>query len=199
MDRGSGRVLDERRAIRFATPADAGSLAAIYNPYVTHTFITFEERPVDVGEMKRRIVDVSREGVWLVAESQGRTEGYAYARPWHARSAYRHSVESTIYLHPDAMGHGLGTRLYQALLDELASRSVRRVVGVIALPNAASVALHERLGFEPAGRLPELGRKLGRWIDVGYWSRRLPFDPDDAGSPSRDDAKSPSPEGRGAG
>jgi len=166
--------------IRSVMPDDAAPLAAIYNRYVEDTFVTFEEVPVAVSDMQSRILEVSRTGVWLVAEPDGEGEprGYAYAKPWHARSAYRHSVESTIYLHPEATGRGLGSRLYGALLEELERRRVRRVVGVIALPNPASVALHERLGFEAAGRLPELGRKFQRWIDVGYWTRGLAYEPE---------------------
>lgn len=159
--------------IRPATPADARAIAAVYNHYVLETPVTFEEAAVSEGEMRARMA-AGGDLPWLVLEQDGAIAGYAYARAWHARSAYRYSAESTIYLHHEAVGRGLGTRLYGALLDELARRPLHRVVGVIALPNPASVALHERLGFTPCGRLSEVGWKLGRWIDVGHWERALP-------------------------
>jgi len=159
----------EPARIRPAVPADAAALASIYNHYVANTTVTFEEEPVGVDEMESRVRDVSATGLWLLSEHRHTLAGYAYAKPYHPRSGYRHSFESTIYLHPDATGRGLGTHLYRALLEALARRPVHRVIGVIALPNPASVALHERLGFTPAGRLSEVGRKLGRWVDVGHW------------------------------
>jgi phosphinothricin acetyltransferase len=162
-----------RPRVRPGGAADAPALAAIYNHYVLHTTVTFEEEPIADAEMARRLEDVRADGIWLVGELGGAPVGYAYAKPWHPRAAYRHSVESTIYLHPEAVGRGIGLRLYGALLEALSSRPVHRVIGVVALPNAASVALHERLGFQPVGVIGEVGRKFDRWIDVGYWSLAL--------------------------
>jgi len=163
-------TLDES-LIRAATAADAPSIATIYNWYVAETVITFEEEPVPATEMAARIA--SCQGPWLVLEDHGALLGYAYGKPYHARSAYRFSYESTIYLHHDAVGRGHGLRLYGALLDALTAVPVHRVIGAIALPNAASVALHERLGFVKTGHLSEVGHKLGGWVDVGYWCREL--------------------------
>ena len=101
--------------------------------------------------------------------------GYAYAAPWRARAAYRHSVETSIYLAPGAGGRGLGARLYRALFAALPSH-VHAAIGGVSLPNPASVALHERLGFRKVAHFREVGRKFGRWIDVGYWQRLLPDD-----------------------
>jgi phosphinothricin acetyltransferase len=110
---------------------------------------------------------------WLVAEQNRQVVGYAYAGKWHGRSAYRFTAESTVYLHEQFVGCGLGRELYEALLLELRSKSVHAVIGGIALPNPASVALHEKLGFEKAAHYREVGFKFGRWIDVGYWQKML--------------------------
>ncbi len=157
--------------IRDAVSDDAQAICAIYNPYIENTVITFEEQPVAVEEMRARVREVTASHPWLVFEEQGTVVGYAYAKPWHARSAYRFCVESTVYLDPLATGRGIGRRLYEALLARLRPLQVHTVLGVIALPNPASVALHERLGFTEVGRLQEVGRKFERWVDVGFWQR----------------------------
>ena len=159
--------------LRPCQPSDAKQICAIYNHYVRDTVVTFEEEPVADQEMAQRIADVTQRQPWLVLEQDDAIQGYAYATAWKTRSAYRHSVESTVYLAPSATGRGLGTRLYEALIAELRERDVHCVVGGIALPNAASVALHEKLGFQPIGRFSEIGRKFGQWVDVGYWQRVL--------------------------
>ncbi len=160
--------------LRDCTARDATPVAAIYNHYVERTIVTFEEAAVPADEMVRRIVDVTGRFPWLVWEQDGAVLGYAYATSWKSRSAYRHSVESTVYLRPDAMGKGIGTRLYRSLLERLRPLGVHRAIGGIALPNPASVALHERLGFVKIGQFHEIGLKFGRWLDVGYWEIRLP-------------------------
>jgi phosphinothricin acetyltransferase len=110
---------------------------------------------------------------WLVAEQDGRLLGYAYATRWRVRPAYRTSVESSVYLGGEAAGRGLGSALYRALLDALRRLDVHMVIGGIAQPNERSVALHEKLGFRKVAHFSEVGRKFGRWIDVGYWELRL--------------------------
>jgi phosphinothricin acetyltransferase len=155
--------------LRNCTPADADRICAIYNHYVLETVVTFEERPVTVDEMARRIADVTARYPWLVYESNGEVCGYAYAAPWKERSAYRYSVESTIYLAPQVTGQGIGTLLYAALLDALRGTEVHCAVGGVSLPNEASVALHEKLGFTKIGHFREVGWKFDRWVDVGYW------------------------------
>lgn len=159
--------------IRPVTAADAPALAAIYNPYIRDTTITFEEVPVTVEEMAARVAKVTEAHPWLVWEEEGRVLGYAYSSVWRARAAYRHSTETAIYLAMDQRQKGVGTRLYQALLDELRVRGFHLVLGGLALPNEASVRLHERLGFRKAGHMREAGRKFGRWIDVGFWELLL--------------------------
>ena len=159
--------------IRAASLTDAAALAGIYNPYVRGTTITFEEVAVTPEEMASRIETVTQTLPWFVCEVQGAVVGYAYATPWKARSAYRRTVESAIYIDAAHAGRGIGRQLYEALLAELKARGIHAVLGGIALPNEASVALHERLGFEKVGQLREVGWKLDRWVDVGYWEKRL--------------------------
>jgi L-amino acid N-acyltransferase YncA len=159
--------------IRPVTPDDAQALADIYNPYVRDTTITFEEEPVTAGDMAARISLVTKAHPWLVWEEGGHVLGYAYASVWRARAAYRHSTETAIYLAGDQQGRGIGTALYRALLAELRARGFHLVLGGLALPNEASVRLHERLGFKKAGHMREAGRKFDRWIDVGFWELLL--------------------------
>ena len=160
--------------IRPVTSDDAAGIVAIYNHYVTSTTVTFEEDPVSPEEMARRIASVvSQDQPWLVAEVDGKVAGYAYATKWHHRHGYRYSAEVTVYLGPEFGGRGLGTALYNELFPLLASRGIRSLVGVIALPNAASVALHEKFGMEKVGHLKAIGMKFGEWIDVGYWQKAV--------------------------
>jgi L-amino acid N-acyltransferase YncA len=159
--------------IRPATSADAGAIAAIYNHYVTSTTITFEEEAVSQSEMASRIESVSAQLPWYVYERDGAVAGYAYATPWRVRSAYRFSVETTVYVAPGCARQGIGLQLYSALIDALRSRDIQVVLGGIAQPNPASVALHESLGFEKVAHFKRVGRKFEQWIDVGYWELQL--------------------------
>ena len=160
--------------IRPARSADDGRAAAIYAPHVVDSHVSFEEEAPDAAEMARRMAAADAGGYpWLVAEADGAVLGYAYAGPFRPRAAYRWTVETGIYLHGDACGRGVGRRLYGALLDELAARGFTQAVGSIALPNPASVALHEALGFQHRGTVTGVGYKAGRWVDVGYWQRAL--------------------------
>jgi phosphinothricin acetyltransferase len=162
--------------IRPATIADAAAIAAIYNHYVTTTTISFEEQAVTVEEMARRIGEVKARLPWYVLERDGAVLAYAYATPWRVRSAYRFSVESSVYVAPDQARQGLGTQLYRTLLDDLRARGLQVVIGGIAQPNPASVALHEALGFSKVAHFSRVGCKFGRWVDVGYWELQLAGD-----------------------
>jgi L-amino acid N-acyltransferase YncA len=156
--------------IRAATLADAAGVVAIYNHFVLETIVTFEEQPIDSAEMLRRMESVWQASLpWLVAEQDGAVLGYAYASKWKERIGYRFSVESSVYCAPNAVGRGLGTRLYGALLPLLRERGVHAVIGGIALPNEASIALHEKLGMRKVAHFEQTGFKFDRWIDVGYW------------------------------
>lgn len=155
--------------IRHAIAADAGPIAEIYNHYIRETVITFEETPISESEMARRIADVGARHPWLVAEQDGAVVGWAYASEWKTRASYRFSVETTVYIAPTQQRRGLGTALYAPLIAELKVRGMHSAVGGIALPNAASVALHEKFGFTKIAHFKEVGRKFDRWVDVAYW------------------------------
>jgi phosphinothricin acetyltransferase len=160
--------------IRAGTPEDASSIASIYNHYVLNTAISFETDAVAPEEMASRVREVIDAGLpWVVAEVNDRVVGYAYASKWKGRCAYRFSVESSVYVATDHTGQGIGSKLYDALLDRLRAGKTHVVIGGIALPNEGSVALHERLGFRKVAHFNEVGFKFERWIDVGYWQIKL--------------------------
>ncbi len=155
--------------IRNVSPDDASQICEIYNYYVLNTIITFEESSVSEFDMRNRIEQIKHKFPWIVYENQGIILGYAYAGEWKSRCAYKHSVESTVYLKKGEEGHGIGTILYEELIKRLKSSNIHAVIGGIALPNSASVALHEKFGFEQIGQFKEVGYKFDIWIDVGYW------------------------------
>lgn len=160
--------------IRSAGTADAEAIATIYNHYVRDTIVTFEETPVSAEEMSVRIADVASASLpWLVAESDGAVIGYAYATRWKPRFGYRYSAEITVYLAAGREGSGVGTRLYEQLFSGLRERGIRAAVGGIALPNAASIALHEKMGMRKVAHFSAIGIKFDTWIDVGYWQIEL--------------------------
>lgn len=150
--------------------ADAASIAEIYNHYIRETVITFEEQELRKEQVMERIKSViSASMPWLVAEIDGEIIGYCYAGKFHTRSAYRFTVEATVYLDQNAGGKGVGTKLYQALINQLKQQKYHSVIGIIALPNEASIKLHEKFGFKKIGHFAEVGFKFNRWHDVGYW------------------------------
>ena len=160
--------------IRITNFSDAAQLCEIYNHYVLNTNVTFEEQAVTVEEMASRVEETLPSLPWLVTQDDARVLGFCYASKWKGRCAYRYSAEASVYLRPNATGKGLGTQLYLELLKELKNRSLHTVMGGIALPNDASVALHEKLGFAKVAQFRQVGHKFGNWIDVGYW--QLLFD-----------------------
>lgn len=159
--------------IRPASSTDAQAIAAIYNPYVRDTTISFEEAPVSAAEMATRIAKVTTDFPWLVWEEEGVVLGYAYATTWRARHAYRFAVETAIYLASGRHGQGRGATLYRALLSELRQRGFHSALGCLALPNDPSIRLHEKLGFRKVGHMSEAGWKFGAWVDVGFWELHL--------------------------
>lgn len=166
--------------IRDVCDADAGALVEIYNHYILNSAATFEERVLETAEFRRRIADVAALGLpWLVAEGADELLGYAYANRWRERSAYRYSVETTVYLAPVHSGSGVGTALYRALFSRLRRGGLHAAIGGITLPNPASVALHEKMGMRQVAHFPEVGFKQGRWLDVGYW--QICFEPENRG------------------
>jgi L-amino acid N-acyltransferase YncA len=159
--------------VRYAKANDSAEICKIYNHYVLGTTITFEEEPVSTDEMAQRITETLQSLPWLVWEQDESLQGFCYASKWKGRCAYRHSVESTVYVRADSIGRHIGSQLYRALLDELRQRKFHTVIGGIALPNDASVALHEKLEFKKVAQFREVGNKFDRWTDVGYWQLLL--------------------------
>lgn len=169
-DSGPPSVANPPAQIRPATAADSAAIAAIYNHYITHTTITFEEAAIDAAQMHQRIHEVNATALpWLVAEIGGQVVGYCYASRWKGRCAYRFSVEITVYVQANLAARGVGTLLYQALFAELRRGPTHAVMAGIALPNAASVALHERFGLHKVAHFAQVGFKFEQWVDVGYW------------------------------
>lgn len=160
--------------IRLAELSDAAAITDIYNPYINDTTITFEEQTLSAAQIAQRLQDIHAAGLpWLVAQDAGQLVGYAYASPWKARSAYRHSVEVSVYLSAQAQGRGWGSRLYETLFGALKEGQVHVAIGGIALPNPASIALHEKFGMKQVAHFEQVGFKFGRWLDVGYWQKVL--------------------------
>lgn len=163
-----------------ATPEDAGAVADIYLPYVRDTAVSFETSAPTAQEMRSRMTSTLVTLPWLVVTDGQAVKGYAYASPHRARDAYRWCVDVSLYLEASIRGRGHGRRIYTALLNLLAAQGYVNAYAGITLPNAASVGLHEALGFSPVGVFRDVGFKQDRWWDVGWWHRRLA---DPAGSP----------------
>jgi L-amino acid N-acyltransferase YncA len=157
--------------IRVGGPEEAAAIAAIYRPYVEQSHFTFEETPPDSAEIAERMSNPMHP--WLVAVEDGAVLGYASTSPMRNRAAYRWSVETGIYLAPDAQGRGFGRQLLGAHLDLLEKQGFVTAIAGIALPNQGSVALHEKFGFTLSGIERGVGFKLGQWFDVGRWQRDL--------------------------
>lgn len=162
--------------VRDAAEADVGPIAAIYAHHVRTALATFEEVAPSVAEMARRRADTLAGGLpYLVAaEPQGVVLGYAYASLYRTRSAYRYSLEDSIYVAPEAARRGIGSQLLGTLIERCAASGYRQMVAIIGDgDNAASIGLHEKLGFRRAGTLQAVGFKLGRWVDSVIMQRPL--------------------------
>jgi L-amino acid N-acyltransferase YncA len=159
--------------LRLARPDDAPAIAAIYAPIVRDTAISFEVDPPSAEQMRSRIEKTLEMFPWLVAERDGAVAGYAYASRHRDRLAYQWSVDVACYVHADARRGGVGKRLYTALMRILPQQGLHRAYAGIALPNAASVALHESVGFVHLATYREVGFKHGGWHDVGWWEASL--------------------------
>lgn len=164
----------EELLIRHADPGgDAAGCAAIYAPYVLASATSFEDVAPDEGEMAERIAQTSTAHPWLVAERGGELLGYAYACRHRERPAYRWSTDVSVYVDERQWRRGVGRRLYEDLFGRLRLQGFRTACAGITLPNVASVALHERLGFAPVGVYRRIGWKAGAWRDVGWWQLEL--------------------------
>ena len=160
--------------IRPAKAENLPRVVVIYNHYVTHTHATFHTEEVAVSQRLEWFDAFARFGSHrlMVAEADEQVVGYACSSKFKTRPAYNTSVETTIYVDPDAMGAGVGASLYGKLLDALkAEESVHRAYGVIAIPNEGSVALHERFGFERVGTCHEVGFKINPYWDVSWFEK----------------------------
>jgi L-amino acid N-acyltransferase YncA len=159
--------------IRRATINDATTILEIYNWYIINTIITFETEIVTVETMRNRISEKLMTYDWLIAEVDDKIIGYAYYGSFRPRAAYKHTVESTIYLSKDAQGKGFGRLLYARLIESAKERGFREVIGIIALPNPESIRLHEKMGFAEIGILKNIGHKFDNYIDVGIWQKTI--------------------------
>jgi phosphinothricin acetyltransferase len=159
--------------IRYADAAgDAAACAAIYGPFVTTGYVSFEEDPPDADEFARRIESTTERYPWLVAEDDG-VIGYAYAAAHRERAAYRWAADVAVYVAEQSRRRGVGRALYAKLLALLTRQGIQVACAGVALPNPASVALHEACGFQPVGIYPRIGFKAGSWRDVGWWQLEL--------------------------
>lgn len=162
--------------IRPFAEADIAAIAAIYSHHVLTGTATFEEVPPDVDEMRSRLCDLTDSGfpVLVACSPSDEVVGYAYAGPYKTRSAYRFTVEDSIYIHHDHLRRGAGRALLSALIDKCKDRDYKQVLAVIGdSDNQGSIGLHRSCGFVPVGTARNLGFKFGRWLDVVYMQRSL--------------------------
>jgi phosphinothricin acetyltransferase len=177
--------------IRLARESDVEAIVAIYRPIVEATAISFETIPPEQQEMARRVGDTLQSYPWLVCDVGGRIAGYAYAARHRVRGAYRWSVDTSVYIEDRYRRLGVGRGLYVSLFAILAAQGYFNAYAGIALPNPASVALHETMGFQRIGVYRQAGYKLGRWHDVGWWQlilkehEQAPEEPHDLATVSR--------------
>lgn len=162
-------------SVRAANEADLAAVQAIYAAHVLNGTGSFEEVPPGLDEIEARWHAITARGLpYLVAEESGQVRGFAYAGPFRPRSAYRFTVEDSIYVAPEALGGGLGSRLLGALIDASAQRGMRQMIAVIGdSANTRSIRLHQRHGFVRAGTLVDAGYKFGRWLDAVFMQRTL--------------------------
>lgn len=159
--------------VRSATSADAEACRAIYAPFVTDSWVSFEEEVPSTEDMVARILANSASHAWLVAEQGGHIAGYSYGSAHRTREAYRLSCDVAVYVDPDFARRGMGRALYDTLLPALKIRGYHAAFAGIALPNPGSIGLHEVCGFTSVGVYREVGWKLGGWRDVGWWQKLL--------------------------
>jgi phosphinothricin acetyltransferase len=162
-------------AIRPATEADMDAVAGIYAHHVRHGRASFETEPPATAEMRRRRADIVGRGLpYLVATGGDGVLGYAYAGPYRPRAAYANTVENSVYLHPDAVGQGIGRRLLAALIEACEALGLRQMVAVVGdSANLPSIRLHQALGFRMVGVLRDVGHKHGVWLDSVLLQRSL--------------------------
>lgn len=168
------------KKFRLAKVEDALQILNVYRPYVTSTPITFEVEMPTLANFTDRISENLKKFPWLVCEIDNQIVGYAYAGTFKNRCAYAWSVETTVYIHENFHKRGIGKELYLKLFEIIRQQGAVNIIAGITLPNAASVGLHEGLGFVKVAQFKDVGFKLGRWWDVGYWQLQLqkPLEPE---------------------
>lgn len=159
--------------VRDAAAEDAEAIAAIYAPFVTDTAVSFETEPPNAADMAERIDSAQRAHAWLVAEKDGQLVGYSYGTTHRDRTAYRYSVEISVYVEGESHRQGIGMRLYQDLFERLASLGYFNAYVGITLPNEPSLAFHQAAGFRPVGVFKSIGFKFNSWHDVAWLQRKL--------------------------
>jgi phosphinothricin acetyltransferase len=161
--------------IRFARESDLARLTEIYNYYVMNTPITFDLEPISVAKRGEWFRHYSASGPHrlLIAETDGLVVGYVTSSPFRPKAAYETSIETSVYLAPEATGRGIGTSLYTALFAALAEEDLHRAYAGVTLPSTASVALHRKVGFRSIGVYHEVGRKFGKYWDVEWFEKLL--------------------------
>ncbi len=158
--------------IRPVSQSDAPAICDIYNHYIQHSTATFEESLITPLDIEQRISDLTPDYPWLVCLNNNKLVGYAYASRWKERSAYKHTTEVTIYIDPQSTGQGYSSELYRSLLNTL-ENNFHVAIAVIALPNDASIKVHESFGFKKVAHFEEVGMKFQKWINVGFWQKKL--------------------------
>ena len=159
--------------IRPVQLSDAAVIRAIYQPYVTETAITFEVDVPTVQEFESHITKTLTQFPYLVAEVDGKVVGYAYASTYYARAAYDWTTELSIYVSKEARGHGIGSDLYTALEEELQARGYLRFLACIAVPNEASISMHEKRGYVQVAHFPKIGYKFNKWHDIVWMQKTI--------------------------
>jgi len=165
--------MEQNITVRMAVLEDVDALLAIYAPYCTETVITFEYDVPEREEFLNRIKKILSKYPYLVAVENGNIVGYAYASEYKTRAAYQWDVETSIYVDRNCRAHGIGTILYEKLLELLKKQNIFHAYACVTLPNEASQGIHEKFGFRLAGILPKSGYKFGAWHDIGWFEKSL--------------------------
>lgn len=159
--------------LRHVKESDAESITKIYNYYIKNTTVTGDEVPFSTEDMRSKIINRSQNYPWLVLEEDSNILGYIYIDQWRLRTAYRHSAEVSVYIHHEVRKNGLGSKLFQGLIEELKKQELHSIISAIVLPNDPSIALHEKFGFKKVAHFVEVGYKFEKWLDLGYWELLL--------------------------
>ncbi len=160
--------------IRNIEISDASDICNIYNYYIQNSIATFEEQILYVKEMEIRIAECISSGLpWIVFEEENKVIGYGCLSKWKGRCSYRHSFESSVYVQTSHQKKGIGSKIYDALLNTNKVKNSHVIIGGISLPNEASIILHEKFGFKKVAHFKEVGFKFDQWVDVGYWQKTI--------------------------